>query len=824
VSTAERAPGPRSSSARGPGPEDEGWASRQVAALAAAWGRGERITAAEVLGRHPGIDDEAAIRLIYEEASLRRESGLGGDTSEVVRRYPRWAGELRELFDCDRLLRPPRAPAAFPGAGEALGPFLLLAELGRGAAGRTFLATDPTLADRPVVVKVIPDDHDEHLALARLRHTHIVPLFSEHSFPERGLRGLCMPDLGGASLDRILEDLEGIPPGQRTGKHLVGAIDRAARARPHPPTADGPFRRSLEQATFPQAMTWIAACLADALHYAHARGLVHMDLKPSNVLIAADGQPMLLDFHLARAPISRGEWVGGRLGGTSGWMSPEQEAAIEAVVAGNPVPAAVDGRTDIYALGLLLREALGLSPGAGRRPAGVSVGLGDIARKCLSPAPGHRYADPALLAEDLRRELNDLPLVGVRNRTPLERLRKWRRRHPGSLAWGIAGAAALLCAAIALTAYSGLAGRVRGSLEEARRYRSAGKYDEAIRALGRGLSEAGMLPDIGDLRAALQRELALSERGRMAGELHEVADRIRFRYGIDLPTGEDATSLAGACSAIWGRKGRLLAADDGTALDPESERRIKGDLLEIAAVWVDLRIRLAGPGGAEGARAEALGRLDEAESACGESFAIDIRREQLAAPGPAGARRPQSAWEHYDLGRYHLRSGQIEAASAEFRQALDARPQDFWPNFYEGLCAFQLGRLDEAAAGFRACIALAPGVAACYYNRALVEERLGQVAEARRDYTRAIDLDPEFGPALLNRGVLSYKEGRLFDAVRDFEQALRRPADRGTSGRLRYNLALARFARGERELALENIEEAAQLGVREAGRLRDEWR
>ena len=66
----------------------------------------------------------------------------------------------------------------------------------------------------------------------------------------------------------------------------------------------------------PQAITWVAACLADALDYAHARGLVHMDVKPSNVLIAADGQPMLLDFHLARGPIwPPGERVVGRLRG-----------------------------------------------------------------------------------------------------------------------------------------------------------------------------------------------------------------------------------------------------------------------------------------------------------------------------------------------------------------------------------------------------------------------------------------------------------------------------------------------------------------------------
>ena len=71
-------------------------------------------------------------------------------------------GDLQALFDCDRLFRPSGADCVFPEVGETLGPFHLLQELGRGAAGRTFLATDPGLADRPVVVKVIPDD--QHLS------------------------------------------------------------------------------------------------------------------------------------------------------------------------------------------------------------------------------------------------------------------------------------------------------------------------------------------------------------------------------------------------------------------------------------------------------------------------------------------------------------------------------------------------------------------------------------------------------------------------------------------------------------------------------------
>src|SRR5947209_2427798 len=91
----------------------------------------------------------------------------------------------------------------FPAVGEALGDLLLLAELGRGVEGRVYLARQSTLSDRPLVLKLTPDHGQEHLSLARLQHTHIVPLYWAQELPERGLRMLCMPYLGGSTLAHL---------------------------------------------------------------------------------------------------------------------------------------------------------------------------------------------------------------------------------------------------------------------------------------------------------------------------------------------------------------------------------------------------------------------------------------------------------------------------------------------------------------------------------------------------------------------------------------------------------------------------------------------
>ena len=169
-------------------------------------------------------------------------------------------------------------------------------------------------------------------------------------------------------------------------------------------------------------------------------------------------------------------------------------------------------------------------------------------------------------------------------------------------------------------------------------------------------------------------------------------------------------------------------------------------------------------------------------------------------------------------------SGASKKQPGRSRRSLDLRPQDFWSNFYHGLCSFRLGRFDDAVADFRVCLAIEPGSAVAHFNRALAFDALGRSQDAYRGYSKAIELAPGLAAARLNRGIVSYKNGRHAAAVADFEMGIQSSPDRETRTLLRFNLALAQFASGDRRSALANARIALELGCREAKSLVDELR
>lgn len=335
-----------------------------------------------------------------------------------------------------------RGPTALlPGA--KIDDFEIVKLLGRGAFGHVYLARQLSL-DRLVALKISANRGSEGRTMARLEHQHIVQVFSETVDPEFNQRLLCMQLVPGIGLDKLIgklgergarsekrERVAGVersepPASSWTGAELLEIIDSSGSL----PTALDPAalhdRESLAKMDAIEATAWFGARLAEALDFAHRNGVLHRDIKPANILVNPYGRPMLADFNISSQPVGSETSGEEMFGGTFAFMSPEH---LDAFNPDDPTGhEAVTARSDLYSLGLVLRQLL---HGRGSFPPIVrKANLGETLRaiaderrqagtpctpgtpdarmtlerticRCLEPNPEDRYASGAALAAQL---------------------------------------------------------------------------------------------------------------------------------------------------------------------------------------------------------------------------------------------------------------------------------------------------------------------------------------------------------------------------------------------------------------------------------------
>lgn len=667
----------------------------------------------------------------------------------------------------------------FPNVGDTFCNYPLIAELGRGSLARVYLALQPDLAQRLVVLKVTPRETSEADKLARLQHTGIIPVYSIHKQGE--LTCICMPYLGALTLANLIDDGRLLLPQHDTPLGLVSTIvsnrlstlveevesvSDASTPKPHsqftPPLAETTRGQvaSVGSTTIPAAQLSaqlgtaelvdslnqrfvvpgpiaatvdMAISIVDALAYAHKRSIVHRDLKPENILIANDGQPILLDLNLAAAVHESDSEI---TGGTLPYMSAQQLRSLS----NNGQACASD---DVFSVGVLLYQLLSgklpfeptpfaiqdlekvaanrAKPPASLRTinAAIPASLASIVSKCLAYEARDRYSSAAELLDDLSRFRSNQVLRYAADRSPSERIRKWVRRHPvitSTSTLFIGFGIALIATVSALMLSRTRAGQLLAT------------------------QEARALPvQVGSAISLLQtpgREPELLDEGIFAGK------QIVTKWLLDDTGGMRLKPII-------------------NQLDKVHAEEVKHQL--------QILLRMMASASAELSKAEPIGRdsrladisrfnlsAEVAAPKHGTSSAADYPQDVFSQALDARDQKKFTLWEElcekmvseqpsdpaqwFSLGAARWTLGKFDAARHAFDVAEKLQPNSPLALFWKGVCEMHSGNANAAKANFSGCLETRPDWMPALYNRALAARMLGEHAEALVDLARIANL------------------------------------------------------------------------------------
>ena len=679
--------------------------------------------------------------------------------------------------------------------GDNLLHYRLLERLGEGGGGVVWRALDTRL-HREVAVKLLPDSiagsteglsrlENEARTLAAINHPNIVTVFAVEE--AEGLRFIAMELLGGRTLDSLI------------------------------PAAGMPLDSLLD----------LAIPLADALSAAHARGVVHRDLKPRNVMVGDDGRPKILDFGIAEVQVTLPRPAGSGtvtyaglslVQGTIPYMSPEQAKGL-----------AVDRRSDIFSFGVMLYEMA-----TGRRPFGgdtttellasilrdepeqpsarhpeLPPEMDRILERCLEKDPKSRYDSTLELRNDLEalRHLDELTTrasdasVAV---LPFVDLSQEKNQE-----YFCDGVAAEIIAALARVAGIRLASRsssfrFRGasleSQEIARRLRVRALLEGSVRKVGERLRVTAELVD-GGSGFALWSETFDREISDVFAIQEEIARRIADALQVTLSRSEHE-ALAQASTKdvqaydhyLRGRKYYYQYRRRGVEFALEMFQRAIEIDPAYARAWAGIadchcffylyvaRIKEHIQKAEEASRRalELDPDLAEAQASWGMAMSTAGRRDEAGAAFEKAIRLDPGLFEaRYFYARHSFASGDLEKAARLYEEAEALRPDDYQSPLLVAQIYEDLGRPEKAAAAHRRGLRKAEGVLRLHpddtrarYMGANALVTLGKPKKGLEWARAALAQEPDEPMLLYNVGCIYSLAGEFEEAIDVLEKAV----------------------------------------------------
>ncbi|WP_168566708.1 WD40 repeat domain-containing serine/threonine-protein kinase [Crateriforma spongiae] len=482
---------------------------------------------------------------------------------------------------------------------QVLGGYRLIREVGRGGMGVVFEGRDVKLNKR-VAIKVLPYAstmsvstrtrfENEARAAAQLDHPNIVPVYAFGI--DEGTHYYSMKFIEGQNLAELITLITQTISQSLRKKQQDGSTQAEPVEHVHP---DSDTYRSAGSTRFTSAITSkgstgdhaylvafarVGQQVADALHYSHNRGIVHRDVKPSNLLIDEEGKVWVSDFGLAQVQGEAGVTRPGDMVGTLRYMSPEQAYAQRVVV---------DHRADLFSLGATLYELLTLRhafdgrtrseilhqiafedpPSPHKLNPKIPLDLDTVVMKLLSKNPDDRYQSAGELAEDLAAWQRNEP-IKARRPSLMKRTRNWARRHRTMVIAASSVAAAFTLAAVGSMAFA-IQVQKKAVIETQQRntdLTSALRKSEGRRLTAQASLELDSAPRLAIELAAMGAKLAPGPEANniLLSAIDRNHERLLMR-GSDAPLGSIAYSPDGKLVVTTGWAGDITRANEPARL------------------------------------------------------------------------------------------------------------------------------------------------------------------------------------------------------------------------------------------------------------------